>query len=116
MLASHKITMIPPPATEAEPAAGAIAPRVRERPDHEELVPDLEAFLKAHPEIKSFVKMALVGCFMLVCRLLQHAMVITQSSTLSTQYTLEWRAAPMLARTVQASLKQQACMSHLSHA
>ena len=42
-------------------------PKVRERPDHEELVPDLEAFLKAHPEIKSVVKMAVVRCIMLFC-------------------------------------------------
>ena len=41
-------------------------PKTRERPDHEELVPDLEAFLKAHPEIKSVVKMALVGCIIIL--------------------------------------------------
>lgn len=58
--------MLPPPATDAEPAAGAAVPKVRERPDHEELVPDLEAFLKAHPEIKSLVKMGLVGCCMII--------------------------------------------------
>ena len=61
VLASHKITMIPPPAADAEPTARAAAPRTRQRPDHEEMVPDLEAFLKAHPEIKSVVKMAVVS-------------------------------------------------------
>lgn len=66
MLAKNiKITMIPPPATEAEQAGAAPAPKVRERPDQEELVPALEDFLKAHPEMKSITKMAKVGskCF-----------------------------------------------------
>ena len=61
VLAPHiKITMIPAPAAEAEQGAAAATTRPRARPDQEELVPDLEAFLKAHPEIKSQVKMAKV--------------------------------------------------------
>ena len=63
VLAPHiKITMIPPPATKAEQASAAAVPKVRERPDQDELVPNLEAFLKTHPEIKSIIKMAAVGC------------------------------------------------------
>ena len=66
VLAPHiKITMIPPPATKAEQAGAAAVPKVRERPDQDELVPDLEAFLKMHPEIKSIIKMAAVGCILL---------------------------------------------------
>ena len=61
VLAPHiKITMIPAPAPEAEQGAAAATARPRARPDQEELVPHLEAFLKAHPEIKSQVKMAKV--------------------------------------------------------
>ena len=62
VLAPHiKITMIPAPAPEAEQGAAAATARPRARPDQEELVPHLEAFLKAHPEIKSQVKMAKVN-------------------------------------------------------
>ena len=61
VLAPHiKITMIPAPAPEAEQGAAATTARPRARPDQEELVPYLETFLKAHPEIKSQGKMAKV--------------------------------------------------------
>ena len=61
VLAPHiKITMIPAPAPEAEQGAAAATARPRARPDQEDLVPHLEAFLKEHPEIRSQVKMAKV--------------------------------------------------------
>ena len=59
VLAPHiKITMIPPPGADAEQAGAAAAPKAtRRKADQEELVPDLEAFLKANP-IKSIKKVA----------------------------------------------------------